>query len=77
MDWISSSPQTQNGNFGDVDRLGSELSKQLHCAVHYPAYGKNIFECECGVIFPLYMVKGGNWPALVDKHKMERRLIRA
>ena len=77
MDWIISNPHTQSGNFEEVDQLGSELSKQLHCAVHYPAYNKNLFECRCGVIFPLYLVKGEDWPAIINKHETERRLVRA
>lgn len=65
---------TQQGNLAEIDQLGSELSLAIHCPVHYPAYGKNLFECMCGVIFPLYMVKGKDWKAIVQKHVEERKL---
>ena len=67
---------TQDANFEQVDKLGAELSIKLHCGVHYPAYNKNLFECECGVIFPLYMVKGHGWDAIIKKHEDKRELSR-
>lgn len=57
----------------EVDQLGSELSIQIGCAVHYPAWGKNLFECKCGVIFPLYLVKSMDWELLRKKHEEERQ----
>jgi len=66
----------QNGNLEEIEELGAELSVRIDCPVHYPAYNKNIFECRCGVIFPLYLVKGKNWKLIIEKHEMERKLIR-
>ncbi|KKN75157.1 hypothetical protein LCGC14_0383160 [marine sediment metagenome] len=59
----------------DVDELGSKLSVVLNCPVHFPAWGKNMFECLCGVIFPLYIVKGGDWEKIKQKHLEEKELI--
>ncbi len=59
----------------EVDELGSRLSVVLDCSVHYPAWGKNMFECQCGVIFPLYLVKGGDWKLMKEKHIKEGELI--
>jgi hypothetical protein len=41
----------------EVEKLGEWLSQVIHEAVHYPAWGKPIFECRCGVLFPLFAVK--------------------
>ena len=59
----------------EVNELGSRLSVVLDCPVHYPAWGKNMFECQCGVIFPLYLVKGGDWNLMKKKHVKEGELI--
>jgi len=56
------SDQTQ-----EMMELGAELSIRIHCPVHYPAFGRRVFECKCGVIFPLYMVQPKDW-ANIDKH---------
>jgi len=66
----------QRGLDEEVDHLGAELSVKLHCAVHYPAYNKNLYECMCGVIFPLYLVKTRNWELIVKKHQDERSLVK-
>jgi len=57
----------------EIDELGSQLSVEIGCAVHYPAFGKKLFECECGVVFPTYLVKGRNWDLIRRKHEEERR----
>lgn len=67
----------QPGLTEEIDSLGAELSKRIHCAVHYPAYNKNLFECRCGVIFPLYVIKGRNWNLIIQKHEDERILVRS
>ena len=41
----------------EVDELGSWLSIAINCPVHYPAYGKRLFECYCGVTFMLHIVQ--------------------
>lgn len=66
---------TQKGLTEEIDSLGSRLSREISCPVHYPAYGKNLFECHCGVIFPLYLVKGGDWGLIREKHLEERKLV--
>lgn len=66
--YIQGSDQLQ-----EIDELGSELSVRIHCPVHYPAFGKNLFECRCGVIFPVYLVKGKDWKLINRKHEEERR----
>lgn len=63
----------QGGNVSEVDQLGSQLSLEIDCAVHYPAYNKNLFECRCGVIFPLYLVNTKNWELIKQKHAEEKR----
>ncbi|MCK9597455.1 MAG: hypothetical protein M0R06_00365 [Sphaerochaeta sp.] len=40
----------------ETDEIGSWLSKVIHCPVHYPAYGKKLYECLCGKIFPAYAI---------------------
>lgn len=59
----------QDNKFRELDELGSRLSLEIDCPVHYPAYDKNIFECKCGVLFPLYLLRGGDWEAIKQKHK--------
>ncbi len=66
---------TQSVKLEEVDQLGSELSLVIHCPVHFPAYNKNLFECKCGVVFPLYLVKTRNWDGITKKHEDERKLI--
>ena len=66
----------QAGNFEQVDSLGSELSIRIDCAVHYPAYNKNLFECKCGVIFPLYMVAGRDWDVIIKRHEDEKGMVK-
>jgi hypothetical protein len=53
--------------------LGNLLHKFIDCPVHWPAYDKNVFECRCGIIFPVYIVKAArkckDWKPIVLKHK--------
>lgn len=62
-----------NGAQRNIDRTGSELSKHLDCPVHYPAYGKRLFECRCGVLYPVYVVDyavlSGDWSSVDKLHK--------
>ena len=55
----------------EMDELGSQLSMIIHCPVHHPAFGKKLFECGCGVIFPAYLVKDRNWELIRRKHQEE------
>ena len=57
----------------EVHELGTALSLHLSCkAVHWPAFGKNLYECVCGVVIPLYMakaaVKTNNWSMVEELH---------
>ncbi len=56
----------------ELDELGSKLSVQIGCGVHYPAFGKHLYECMCGVIFPVYLLKGGNWELVRKRHDEEK-----
>ena len=56
-----------------IDELGSQLSIEIGCPVHYPTFGKRLFECKCGVIFPVYIVASENWELIKKKHIEERR----
>ena len=66
----------QTGITEEIDGLGSQLSLEIGCAVHYPAYNKNLFECKCGVIFPLYVVRWKNWELIRRKHIEERVMVK-
>ena len=66
----------QQGKLEELDQLGSRLSIEIGCPVHFPAYNKNLFECMCGVVFPLYLVKGQNWAMIKEKHLSEGKLIK-
>jgi hypothetical protein len=45
-------------NDDEIHKLGSRLSTEIDCAVRYPAYDKNEFECKCGVCFAAFVIKG-------------------
>lgn len=66
----------QPGLSEEIDGLGARLSVEIGCPVHYPAYGKNLFECKCGVVFPLYLVRAENWEMIKRKHQEEKVLVR-
>lgn len=55
----------------DIMELGSWLSLILHCPVRYPAHNKNIFECKCGILFPVFVVKGKDMERIKRIHKGE------
>lgn len=61
----------------EVMGLGAQLSLAIGCPVHYPAFDKNLFECKCGVIFPLYFLKGHSWEEIKEFHNKERKLALA
>ena len=53
----------------EVEELGTKLSLEIDCAVHYPAFGKKLYECNCNVVFPFYVVKGEDWEAMRKLHR--------
>lgn len=59
----------QNDAYKELMELGSKLSLELRCPVKYPVSDKNMFECKCGIRFPVYMVKAGNWAEIRKLHK--------
>jgi len=73
MNWT----QQQPPHLQEIDQLGSELSVAINCSVHFPAYNKNLFECKCGVIFPVYVVRGRDWDYMRTKHIDEKRMVEA
>ncbi len=56
----------------EAEELGSILSIKLGCAVHYPAYNKPLYECSCGITFPVSIVrhcrKVMDWGYVLEKH---------
>ena len=54
----------------EVTDLGAQLSIHIGCPVHYPAWGKKIYECKCGVLFPFFAVSGKDW-IQIKKHHLE------
>ncbi len=57
----------------EQDELGALLSLRINCAaVHYPAYNKPLYECCCGITFPLSLVqycrKINDWSYVQEKH---------
>jgi len=56
-----------------LNKAGGELSKVIDCAVHYPAFDKRMFECKCGVLFPVFVVRSaldsGDWSAVLKQHE--------
>ena len=59
----------------EIDRIGSLMSEKLHCPVHYPAYGKKLFECDCNIVFPYFMVvtayNKDDWSDVIALHNGE------
>lgn len=52
----------------EVMELGEKLNSAINCPIHYPAFGKHLFECMCGRIFPAYVVKGHSADSLKKLH---------
>jgi len=53
----------------EVMELGEKLNIAIECPVHFPAFGKNLYECQCNIIFPTYVVKGSSVETLRNIHK--------
>lgn len=52
----------------EVMELGDKLNTAINCPIHYPAFGKNIFECKCNRLFPIYVVRGSSPEMLREMH---------
>ncbi len=69
MTWGSYVQQFQYGSeWETINRLGSKLSLVTGCVIHYPAYNKRLFECKCGVVFPVYVVQQEQWEEMKEMH---------
>lgn len=68
-----------NAEWEEIDQLGIYLNLTIDCAIHYPAFGKRLFECKHGVIFPVYVVKQyfkfDGQLELKSKHQNEKGMI--
>lgn len=53
----------------EIDQLGRKLNLAIGCPIHYPAFGKRLFECKCGVIFPLFVVEASSEEKLRELHE--------
>ena len=61
----------------EINELGMELSRRISCSVtfkHYEFYGKPIFACKCGLLFPKFVIQGaikiGDWSAILERHSL-------
>ncbi len=52
----------------EIMELGDKLNLAIDCPVHYPAFGKRLFECHCNMIFPAYVVRGNTSAKLKEFH---------
>ena len=59
----------------EINELGIELSKRISCSItykHYEFYGKPIFACKCGLLFPKFTIQGaikiGDWSTILNRH---------
>ena len=70
MAWGIDAQQNLYGmDWETINRLGSKLSIELSCPIRYPAYNKRLFECKCGIVFPVYVVQQEDWEGMKEKHK--------
>jgi len=65
----------QQGLSKELEMAGSQLSIEIDCPVHYPAYDKNLFECKHGVLFPVWIPFGQNWDIARQKHEDEKKTM--
>lgn len=54
-----------------LEALGLKLNLAIDCPIHYPAFGKRIFECKCGMTFPLFVVEARTSEDLAAIHRGE------
>ena len=69
----------QPGLDEEIEALGAKLSVEIRCPIHYPAYNKKLYECMCGVVFPLYLLRMAEtkgWDVIREKHIEERKFTR-
>jgi len=72
MSWIKNSEPEY---VKELNELGCRLSIATDCVVR-PVVGLQALECKCGVIFPLYLLKRGNWAEIKRRHDEERKWIK-
>ena len=57
-----------------LDELGAELNIRIRCPIRYCAYqyGKPMFECRCGMVFPRFAIEGAmtanDWTGVKKRH---------
>lgn len=60
-------------NWTSLEVTGIALNEHLGEPVHYPAYDKRLFECTCGVLFPVWAVEAAmnsnDWTDIDKKHE--------
>ena len=52
----------------EIMELGEKLNSAINCPIHYPAWGKALFECKCNIVFPAYVVRGNSAEKLKEIH---------
>ncbi len=52
----------------ELEKLGLKLNYAIQCPVHYPAWGKRLFECKHGILFPVFFVSGHTPEQLKELH---------
>ena len=57
-----------------IMELGKKLNLAIDCPIHYPAFGKRLFECRCGIIFSAYVVEGHSSEELAKIHGRKKEL---
>ena len=65
----------QPGLSRELEQAGAQLSIEVNCPIHYPAFNKNLFECKHGVVFPVWIPFGGNWDIARTKHEDEKEIM--
>lgn len=57
----------------EKETIGAKLSQVIGCAIHYPAYEKNMYQCRCGTTFPYYIVSYAynqdSWEDVLRMHR--------
>jgi len=66
VDWSNGQPNNP------IFRMIATLSTAIECCVTYPTHGVPIAKCKCGVMFPLYLIRTGDWSLMRRRHDEEK-----